>query len=603
MLRIRFTVVHLCLIVVVMSLPRLAMAQPAPIGDLPPAALEPVERTGLEALSRVVGIVQYFHPTDEVADVDWGPWTTEAVRIMGRTKTREDRVASLRRIIAPVAPLAEITIGESEDAAETSAVVGPCTRVRYWDHDGVNMREAQSMYRSQREVIEVDDEQWDRVFPHGIVIDRHLGDDVWLRIPIAVPLDDAGASWPRAQSVWVPAAQRVPPREPAWSMSASDRASRLATVILTWNGFEHFYPYFDVIDTDWDAELTVALTRAAEDHDARSMLTTMRKLIARLHDGHANVYHNSEPPTLALPLAWTWVGDRLVITETNWDDALGPVPGDEVLAINGQDIGALRAEVESMISGAPQWRRWRSYAMLRAVEGAGPSTLRIRQPDGVVRDVDVKHVQPGFVPSETRPSPIWEVDPGVFYVDISRINDDTFKAAVPRLEKADGLVFDLRGYPSNLSTIVIAHLIDKPVTSPQWHIPTPRYPNRAHLTFRRAGWTVTPMEPRLEANVAFIIDGRAISYAETYMGIIEHAGVAEIVGEATAGTNGNVNVFEMPCGYRIAWTGMKVLKHDGTPHHIIGVEPTVPVDRTVEGIAARRDELLEAAISLVRGDT
>ncbi len=95
-------------------------------------------------------------------------------------------------------------------------------------------------------------------------------------------------------------------------------------------------------------------------------------------------------------------------------------------------------------------------------------------------------------------------------------------------------------------------------------------------------------------------DARAISYAETYLGIIEHYKLGEIVGGHTAGTNGNVNPFTLPGGYRITWTGMKVLKHDGSQHHAVGILPTVPVG-TIAGVAAGRDEVLERAVEVVKG--
>ena len=73
------------------------------------------------------------------------------------------------------------------------------------------------------------------------------------------------------------------------------------------------------------------------------------------------------------------------------------------------------------------------------------------------------------------------------------------------------------------------------------------------------------------------------------------------MGAPTAGTNGNVNPFVLPGGYSVMWTGMKVLKHDGSQHHGIGILPTVPVRRTIAGIRAGRDEFLEKALEIVRG--
>jgi C-terminal processing protease CtpA/Prc len=81
------------------------------------------------------------------------------------------------------------------------------------------------------------------------------------------------------------------------------------------------------------------------------------------------------------------------------------------------------------------------------------------------------------------------------------------------------------------------------------------------------------------------------------MGIVEAYKLGEIIGESTAGTNGNVNPFQLPGGYNVTWTGMKVIKHDGTRHHGIGIKPTIPMRPTQAGIAAGRDELLERALA------
>jgi hypothetical protein len=43
--------------------------------------------------------------------------------------------------------------------------------------------------------------------------------------------------------------------------------------------------------------------------------------------------------------------------------------------------------------------------------------------------------------------------------------------------------------------------------------------------------------------------------------------LGDVVGEPSAGTNGNVNPFMLPGGYSVSWTGMLVRKRDGTPHH------------------------------------
>ncbi len=187
---------------------------------------------------------------------------------------------------------------------------------------------------------------------------------------------------------------------------------------------------------------------------------------------------------------------------------------------------------------------------------------------------------------------------------MDRIDERDFREALPRLEQAKGIVFDFRGYPARIGPFAFfPHLIDHAVTSAQWNFPVITRPDQTDVSFRRQGeWQISPRAPYLKAKRAFITDGRAISYAESCVGIVEHEKLGAIVGGPTAGTNGNINPVALPGGYRFIWTGMKVLKHDGSRHHGIGIQPTVPVSRTIAGVALGRDELLERAVVAVKGD-
>src|SRR5262249_3818971 len=114
-------------------------------------------------------------------------------------------------------------------------------------------------------------------------------------------------------------------------------------------------------------------------------------------------------------------------------------------------------------------------------------------------------------------------------------------------------------------------------------------------------WAIEPEAPRFRARISFLADGRTVSFAETLLGIVEHYHLGEIVGEPTAGTNGDVTSIRLPAGYEVAFTGMKVLEHDGSRHHGVGIQPTIPASRTRAGIAAGADEVLERGLQAVRG--
>lgn len=132
-------------------------------------------------------------------------------------------------------------------------------------------------------------------------------------------------------------------------------------------------------------------------------------------------------------------------------------------------------------------------------------------------------------------------------------------------------------------------------------VPRIIYPDRRRIVgWAEYGWELQPAKPHIQGKVVFLTNSSAISYAESFMGLIAHYRLGEIVGAPTAGANGNVNPFALPGGVIVTWTGMKVLKHDGSTHHGIGVLPTVPLEPTLAGIRAGRDELLERALQLIK---
>jgi Peptidase family S41 len=160
-----------------------------------------------------------------------------------------------------------------------------------------------------------------------------------------------------------------------------------------------------------------------------------------------------------------------------------------------------------------------------------------------------------------------------------------------------------RGYPNGTDD-VLSHLMDAPENDRWMHIAQilrpnlPGGPPPVH-GWTSVGWDKVPVAPRYTAKVAFMTGPGAISYAESVMGYVEALGLP-IVGAATAGTNGNMQVVTLPSGRRFTLTGMKVTRHDGTRSHSLGIAPTIPAGRTIAGVTAGRDEVLERAISVVK---
>jgi hypothetical protein len=379
------------------------------------------------------------------------------------------------------------------------------------------------------------------------------------------------------------------------------RAIRLAAVALAWIVPQHFSPYLEDPAIDWPGALRRALRSAATDPDEAAFGETLRHLMAGLRDGHGGIMGPGRPQTHRLPLAWDWVEGRLVVTRVLPEQAGRIRPGDVVAALDGRPAAEALAGVEEVISGAtPQWRRFRALSdLLRGPEGQ-EVRLDIQPREGEPFSVTLTRSVPRAPAlASPRPEPIAEVRPGILYIDLDRVTDDDFAVALPRLTAARGIVFDVRGYPKT-TTVVLAHLASRPLAPGPSAIPVVIRPDREGMTFAPvSGTAVLPKAPRLTARAAFLTDGRAISYAETFLSFVERYRLGAIVGSPTAGTNGNMNPFQVPGGYQVFWTGMKATRPDGSPHHGVGIQPTVPAARTLAGVTEGRDEVLEKGIEVV----
>ncbi|HEY0557428.1 MAG TPA: S41 family peptidase [Thermoanaerobaculia bacterium] len=441
------------------------------------------------------------------------------------------------------------------------------------------------------------------VRPVSLPLVEDLGGGVSALVPVALPADDQGTFPHMSQPPILP----VPDKPAGFVPTGDDRTTRLAGVVVSWSVFQHFGPYIEQVGTDLPGALRRGLTSAAAGPDAAAYVRTLRSLLAELKDGHAMVKNPAVNPSVRFAFTWDWIENHLVITSVEAGATHGMLPGDRILSINGRPAADALAEIESLTSAAtPQWLLLRSLTELSGGQPGGTATLTVQpHAGGPARTVTVAYTAPygstlgigGFgSPTEPRPEKIAELRPGIFYVDLSRIDDDDFNAAVDQLAAADGIVFDMRGYPFLLSAPVLGHLIDKPVTSNWFNIPVVTQPDRQGWSWHSIYQFVTPKAPRFTGRFAFLIDGRVLSAAESLMGIVEGEHLGALVGGPTAGTNGSMDPFDVAGGHTLRWTGMDIRKKDGSPHHGVGIKPTVPVSRTLAGVIAGRDELLEKGI-------
>lgn len=326
-----------------------------------------------------------------------------------------------------------------------------------------------------------------------------------------------------------------------------------------------------------------------------------------------------------LPIRAEFIENKIVVTTSN-DSTLKR--GDIILQIDGRSAMEALDEKEKIISGSPQLRRYRALNILGGKldrntsnadifeitndngkekhEAGSSSTRLVIERDGKTQNVIVPNSREGSIiynpindrkySSET----IVEIAPGIYYINMSNCSGNEFEQKKDILSKAKAVIYDQRGQIKLNFFQIVPYLIKEPVTSTWWNIPQTVYPNRKEVEFDSANWKVEPKQPYFKSKSIIVNDPSVVSAGETMMDIIVHYKLATTVGESTGGCNGNVNFINLPCGYRVKWTGMKVLKYDGNQLYTIGFKPDYPVSKTIQAIKDGRDEYLEKALEIAR---
>lgn len=420
--------------------------------------------------------------------------------------------------------------------------------------------------------------------PKVDVLDQEIGLGLRVRLPLAV-WTDGTSTLPK-----MPA----PVIEVDWS--ARDLPSRVATALDVWISARWSYPYFDDLGIHWNDYFFSSVDATARASSSTDLYDAISRLLAGLRDDHAGI-RRPDFDTGVLPFFFRIDGDQMYVAGSldAYKDIL-PI-GSLIESVDAVPTATVLRNAEARVSAASQG--YRNYFTSIAL-GYGPLgevvEIEGRDPTGAKKKVAVPRVAFANLLAlrEKHPADGTQIAPGVRYVDLSTISLANWDALAPTLTDAKVIVFDLRGYISSATFSALGNLTDGELWTPFWDLPVVA-PN-GNASYVRSQWAILPRAPRLKARIVFMVDGRTVSAAETAMQIIHHYRLGLVVGEPTAGTNGNVVVFTTIGSWLVSFTGMHVLNRDGSLHQGHGIQPDVVVHPTREAVAQGKDEVLEAAI-------
>jgi hypothetical protein len=434
------------------------------------------------------------------------------------------------------------------------------------------------------------------------------------------PLDPRPLVWPDPPSS----------RTDADTPHLPSREARLLGLFKLWCVLGEFFPHLEHADLDWPHLLDEWLPRVEAADTVGAWGTALLELTAHLNDSHIAVNRALRAQVLAArsathapPIRLLALADRYVVGDahdgdTDDGDAGGCeklTPGAEVTHIDGRAIADVAAERVPLISASTsQARRTRlaREVLLGPADSRAALTVRHGGHERMVTVTRTRPASPPDPPTGDHDAARWIEEFG--YLDLTTAESPAVvEEAFVRFVDAPGLLLDMRGYPRcNPRGSVVPRLIDHPCHSAHYHVPLRSGARRGGGTGTTPGrdlvaehWTqehyLIQPDPDLHyaGEVAVLIDERAISQSEDFCICLRNAGRGIFVGTPTAGTNGNVTWVDLPGG-AVSFTGMRVTYADGSRFQNLGIQPDILVRPTPEGLAAGRDDVLEAAVAALR---
>lgn len=144
---------------------------------------------------------------------------------------------------------------------------------------------------------------------------------------------------------------------PYAEMKFPEKECRLFALFRFWNVINYFFPYKDLIGTDWETILPKYIPQFEVAKDAPEYRLTAGKMVAEIHDSHGffNAPRLKNPPINYLPPTVEGFAENQTYIRGVLDENSGLKVGDVVLEVDGEPIE--KSWKNSPFASPPRLRR------------------------------------------------------------------------------------------------------------------------------------------------------------------------------------------------------------------------------------------------------
>jgi hypothetical protein len=388
-----------------------------------------------------------------------------------------------------------------------------------------------------------------------------------------------------------------------------DAGYRLLSLYRYWNVIQYLYPYKNLFKENWNDVLTEFLPKFINTTGELDYKLTVLALIARIHDTHANIWGNDE--TLQAykganyaPINVKFIENQAIVTgfiKTKSGNAPELQKGDIIVRVNNKSLDKIIQEKLSITPASNYSTQLRDIA--RDILRTNDSVLNITYKRGnSITPLTLKCYSPkniNIYENYYKKDTCFKfITPEIGYVYPGTIKNSYLPKIMSEVQKAKGLIIDLRCYPSEFIVFSLGeYLMPDSISFVKFSNTSLNTPGL--FTYNKALTVGKSNKEYFKGKVIILVNEITQSQAEYTTMALRVAPNATVVGSTTAGADGNVSQFSLPGGINTMISGIGVYYPDGKETQRIGMIPDIVIKPTIKGIKQDRDELIEKAIELI----
>lgn len=378
----------------------------------------------------------------------------------------------------------------------------------------------------------------------------------------------------------------------------NDDGMKLLSLFRHWNYIQYFYPYRYLISKDWNTVLDEFIPKLIDARDEREYVLALAELVSETEDTHHTLLQNANLESYLgknkIPVSGIFINDTLVV-QTSMDNIIKR--GDIIQEIDEVPIQVL-TEKYIDISGASN-----RTTILREVAAKVLRTqnktvkLRIWR-DNESIDVTIESI-PFYkkILKHSVPS-ISEISDNIGYLNTAGVSLKEYESIFREWKEKKAIIFDLRTYPKENLVRLLPYLHEDPVSffrSTSGSVMKP-----GTFTFDETIIFDTKDGYKYEGQIVILVNNESQSKSEFSAMALRTAPNSIVIGNQTAGTDGDVVNIVLPGNVATVMTGNGIYTNEKQETQQVGIIPDILVEIGIEDLNNQKDKILEVAIEAVQ---